>query len=107
MGQGVEAELITAEVLLRSNDLAGAAAIVNQLRADNWGLGAIAFSGVLTDDLELMARERSRELWLTGERLATLRRYLDDGLDLFPDRAGTDTCLPVPLQEKAANPNIN
>ena len=43
---------------------------------------------------------------LSGERLATLRRYYDDGLDLFPDRSGTDTCLPIPLQEKAANPNI-
>jgi len=106
MSSGTEAQLIVAEVLLRSGDLAGAAAIVNQFRADNWGLPAIAFSGVLVDDLELMARERSRELWLTGERLSTLRRYLVDGLDLFPDRAGTDTCLPVPLQEKAANENI-
>ncbi len=56
--------------------------------------------------VEVMARERSRELWMTGERLPTLRRYLVDGLDLFPDRTGTDTCLPIPLQEKAANPNI-
>jgi hypothetical protein len=106
MSSGTEAQLIIAEALLRSGDLAGAATIVNQFRADNWGLPAIAFSGVLADDLELMARERSRELWLTGERLSTLRRYLVDGLDLFPDRAGTDTCLPVPLQEKAANENI-
>jgi hypothetical protein len=107
MASGAEAELIIAEARLRTNDLAGAATIVNHLRADNWGLAPIAFSGVLVDDLEIMARERSRELWLSGERLPTLRRYLDDGLDLFPDRTGTDTCLPVPLQEKAANPNIN
>jgi hypothetical protein len=106
MASGAEAELIMAEALLRANDLGGAATIVNHLRLDNWGLAPIAFSGVLTDDLEVMAQERSRELWLTGERLATLRRYLGDGVDLFPDRDGTDTCLPIPLQEKAANPNI-
>jgi hypothetical protein len=106
IASGAEAELIIAEARLRANDLGGAATIVNHLRLDNWGLAPIAFTGVLVDDLRTMARERSRELWLTGERLATLRRYLDDGLDLFSDRNGTDTCLPVPLQEKAANPNI-
>lgn len=107
IASGAEAELIVAEVRLRSADLAGAATIVNRLRADNWGLAPIAFSGVLVDDLEVMARERSRELWLTGERLPTLRRYLVDGLDLFPEKLGTDTCLPIPLQEKAANDNIS
>jgi hypothetical protein len=106
IGSGAEAQLIVAEASLRANDLAGAATIVNQLRQDNWGLAAIAFSGTLTDDLAIMARERARELYITGERLPTSRRYLVDGLDLFPTHSGTDTCMPVPLQEKDANENI-
>ena len=66
IASGAEAELIIAETRLRAADLAGAATIVNQLRADNWGLAPIAFSGDLVDDLEIMARERSRELWIIG-----------------------------------------
>jgi hypothetical protein len=107
MGSSAEAVLIRAEVLLRAGDAPGAAALVNPLRAA-WGLGPIAFTGTLSADLRVMAEERSRELYLTGERLATLRRYLRDGVDLFPTgTGGTATCFPVPQQEIDTNPNIS
>lgn len=107
MGSSAEAALIRAEVLLRAGDRGGAAALVNPLRAA-WSLPPISFTGPLTADLRVMAEERSRELYLTGERLATLRRYLKDGVDLFPTgTGGTATCFPVPQQELDTNPNAN
>ncbi|HET7622736.1 MAG TPA: hypothetical protein VFK39_12605 [Gemmatimonadaceae bacterium] len=107
MASGEEARLIEAEVKLRGSDPGGAAAVVDSLRSTNWGLGAITFSGNLTTDLPVMARERARELWLTGERLPTLRRYLKDGVDLFPGgKQGSDTCFPVPQRELDTNPNF-
>lgn len=105
MGSSAEAMLIRAEVLMRAGDLGGAAALVNPLRAV-WGLPAISFTGPLTADLRVMAKERSRELYLTGERLTTMRRYLKDGVDLFTTgTGGTATCFPVPQQELDTNPN--
>ena len=107
MASGAEARLIEAEAKLRGDDPDGAATIVNALRSSNWGLGAISFSGDLVTDLPVMARERARELWLTGERLPTLRRYLKDGVDLFPGgKQGDDTCFPVPQRELDTNPNF-
>jgi hypothetical protein len=107
IASGEEARLIEAEVKLRGSDPGGAAAIVDSLRSTNWGLGAISFTGNLTSDLPAMARERARELWLTGERLPTLRRYLKDGVDLFPGgKQGDDTCFPVPQRELDTNPDF-
>ena len=57
--------------------------------------------------LAAMARERARELWLTGDRQATLRRYFEnDGLDLYPARTGSDVCYPIPRQETDNNPSL-
>lgn len=107
MGSAAEAALIRAEVLLRGGDRSGAAALLNPLRAA-WSLPPITFTGPLTADLRVMAEERSRELYLTGERLATLRRYLRDGVDLFPTgTGGTATCFPIPQQELDTNPNAS
>ena len=107
IASSAEARLIEAEVKLRGSDPGGAAGIVNKLRSAHWGLGAISFSGDLATDLPVMAHERARELWLTGERLPTLRRYLEDGVDLFPGgKQGTDTCFPVPQRELDTNPNF-
>lgn len=102
-----EAQLIIAEAHVRAGELPQAAAIVNALRADNWSLPALTFTGNLQDDLRTMARERARELWITGERLATLRRLLVDGIDLFPTgKNGNDTCMPLPRRESDTNPNL-
>lgn len=107
IASGSEARLIAAEVKLRTGDAAGAATIVDSLRSKNWGLSAITFSGNLATDLPVLARERARELWLTGERLPTLRRYLKDNVDLFPGgKQGTNTCFPVPQRELDTNPNF-
>jgi hypothetical protein len=98
--------LIEAEVLLREGDLENAASIVNQLR-EKWDLDDLSFTGDLEQDLEIFARERARELWLTGRRIGALRRYSKDGVDLFPsEQTGSDTCFPLPQREIDANPNL-
>ena len=82
-----------------------AADLINPLRAA-WQLPAISFAGPLAADLRVLAEERARELYVSGERLATLRRFLKDGVDLFPTgKGGTATCFPVPQQEQDTNPN--
>jgi len=107
MASGAEARLIEAEVALRGGAPGDAADFVNDLRSDHWGLGPISFTGTLSTDLPVFARERARELWLTGERLPTLRRFLKDGVDLFPGgKQGDDTCFPVPQRELDTNPNF-
>lgn len=119
-----EADLVIAEVAIRNGAFAEANAIINGYRAE-WGLGPIDFADVAAlrasfeeplpasadSDLKVrlaaMARERARELWLTGDRQATLRRYYEHyGLDLYPQRTGTDVCFPIPQQELDNNDNL-
>jgi hypothetical protein len=53
--------------------------------------------------------ERSRTLFLEGQRMSDLRRYVDRfGLDLFPSGpdAGDQTCMPLPDLERDNNPDI-
>lgn len=107
VASGSEARLIIAEKMMRSSDPSGAEAILNDLREDHWGLAPLSLSGTLAQDLPILARERARELWLTGGRIGTLRRLLADGVDLFPTgKSGSDTCFPLPERETDTNPNI-
>lgn len=67
---------------------------------------------------ELMAElreQRARDFYLTGRRLGDLRRYKElYGVDLFPtgvdplldEPYGNVECLPIPLAERNANPNL-
>jgi len=106
VASGAEAQLIVAESMIRSGNRAGAETILNGLRASHWGLPALTLSGTPAEDLRVLARERARELYLTGERIATLRRLLTDGIDLFPTpKIGTATCFPLPERETDTNPN--
>ena len=106
VAEGAEADMIQAEVALRNDDVSTADSLVNSWRQER-GLDPISFSGNLQDDLETLARERSRELWLTGRRLGNLRRLLDEDVDLYPEgKPGSDTCFPLPQQEIDTNTNI-
>ena len=53
--------------------------------------------------------EKARTLFLEGQRMGDLRRYLDQyGVDLFPDGPtfGDQTCMPLPNAERDNNPDI-
>lgn len=121
LASGWEARMIEAENLLRSGDPGGAEALINPLLADPSAnpMNAINptlpegpfqpanFTGDLQADLAELARARQAGLWLTGERLPTARRFLDDGVDLFPTGTrGNQIAFPVVEQELNNNPNI-
>lgn len=106
-----EADLIEAEVALRASDFVTANTLVNNLRSTNWSLSAIDFAAMATLGARLtqLAQERSRELWLTGQRQGTLRRLrANDGINLYPSNSSASfdqTCFPVPQQEVDNNTN--
>jgi len=108
-----EAQLIVAESKLAANDIPGAVAAINAVRATRAGVPAYDATGqtaaqVLTQIIE----ERRRELFLEGHRLGDLRRY---NLPFLPAAGtpflsggtyGTQTCFPLPDVERINNPNI-
>lgn len=67
------------------------------------------------DLVDELRNQRGRDLFLAGNRLGDLRRWLRGGEDLFPSGQhtndqwgayGTATCFPLPLEEYEGNPNI-
>ncbi len=104
---GLEAQYILAET---DGPTPATLAFVNARRAVG-NQAAVTLSGsALMDELRT---QRSRDFYLTGQRLGDLRRYLKAGLDLFPtgmyatypEPYGTQKCFIVPRSEKTGNPN--
>lgn len=108
----IEAEYIAAEVELGAGNTAPAVALIARERAANGRPASTAATpaAVLADLID----ERRRELFLAGHRLGDLRRYKARyNLDFFPTGAfpaggtyGTSECMPIPLSERNANPNV-
>jgi hypothetical protein len=109
-----EAQLIIAEADARSGDATGAINIINELHAN---AGIPAYSGSTSADTVLAAviDERSRELWLEGQRLYDVIR---NNLAIDPPAgttyrnggvygpAGSQLCLKLPDNERQNNPNL-
>ena len=109
-----EAQLIVAEAKLAANDLAGAVAAINVVRASRTGVPAYDGSGQTAAQIKAtIIEDRRRELFLEGHRLGDLRRY---NLAFTPAAGtayttggglyGTQTCFPLPDVERVNNPNI-
>ena len=110
-----EAELIIAEADVRNGDPNSAITIINTLHAN---AGLPAYSGA-TDQASVLAQvieERSRELFLEGQRLYDVIR---NNLSLQPAPGspyrnggqygadGSQLCLKLPDIERANNPNLS
>ena len=130
VASGIEAMLIRAEAAVRGGQTSVAEQILNDLRSD-YSLrvllhskvplplpanefAPLTLSGDMASDLKTVADERARELWLTGDRLTTSRRFRHDafGIDIFPPvkvgvGGGDDTALPIPQLELDTNPNLS
>jgi hypothetical protein len=119
-----EAQMIIAEAELRSGAAGAAQTRVNGLLSDPsvnpmvvvnpdlvGVLGAFApvsFTGNLATDLPQLARARLAGLWLTGDRQPTLRRFVGDGVDLYPQNTqGNDIYFPIPQAEIDNNENVS
>lgn len=100
-----EMRLLIAEARLRAGDVAGAMAIVNQLRAD---LGLAPWvANTTTEAWAALRRERGIELWLEGRRLGDLHRWNAEGVPgAAEDLTGRDTCFPIGQTEVDTNPNL-
>ena len=109
-----EAQLIVAEAKLAANDLPGAVAAINLVRASRTGVPA--YDGTRQTPMQIKAQiieDRRRELFLEGHRLGDMRRY---NIAFTPVAGaayttgggvyGTQTCLPLPDVERVNNPNI-
>jgi starch-binding outer membrane protein, SusD/RagB family len=109
-----EAQLILAEAALAGGDVGGAVTIINTLHT-NAGLPAYG-GGTPEEVLAQIIDERSRELFLEGQRLGDIIRY---GVPLYPapgtpfavgggtsGEYGTQVCFPLPTVERNNNPNI-
>lgn len=122
LATGWESRMIEAEAALRRGEHEVAQDIMNALLEDpaqsanpmrainpELTLGAfqpVELTGDLQEDLPQLARARAAGTWLTGQRQGTLRRFVDDGVDLYPVRRGGDTCLPIVRREVDGNPNL-
>ena len=114
IASGFEADMIRAEAAYRAGDMAGAAAIINAriTTGDNphgKAFAPVVFTGVFATDIAEIGRAYLSGLWLTGYRLAFVRRVLrNDGVDLYPPEApGLDTAFPMAEQELDNNPGVS
>jgi hypothetical protein len=73
LAKGTEMRLIEAEARLRANDVAGAVAKINEVRAFR-SLPSVTATAA-DAAWALLVRERGLELWLEGRRLGDLRRW--------------------------------
>lgn len=113
LAKGPEMKLIRAEVLLRSNDMAGAVALINEVRTDA-GVTPVA-PATMADAWLTLDRERHLVLWLEARRLKDNTRFDDEGLSAwataflsFGSRTGgpRDRCFPPSQAEIDSNPNL-
>lgn len=100
-----EAKLIMAEARLDE-----AETHINELRAAQ-GLPDLVLTGLESDAelLDIVLEERRRQLWLEGHRLNDMLRHdieFPQGTNHKGQLYGPITCMPLPEQEKRANPNI-
>jgi len=75
LAKGTEMRLIEAEARLRANDVPGAVAKINEVRAFRTLPNVTAANA--DEAWALLVRERGLELWLEGRRLGDLRRWAD------------------------------
>lgn len=114
IASGLEARYIIAEAELQQGSSAAALALIAERRAVG---GQDAFTG--TGDAAILAElmnQRARDFWLEGKMMGDYRRNPDAapfvpaaGTPFYKDNQGTFgdlTCIPVPNEEREANPNI-
>ena len=105
LASGIQAQYIIAEIVGGQE----AVAIINDIR-ERYGIEADFASTDPQEILSKLEEEKSRTLFLEGQRMGDLRRYLDRyGMNLFPtgENFGDQTCMPLPNAERDNNPGLS
>lgn len=102
--KGTEMLLLRAEAALRNNDIVGMTTLINLERAAYPGLAPIAQPATTAAAWTLLQAERGSVTWLEGRRLWDLRRWFAEGTNTY--LANRSKCIPVSVNEMAANPNL-
>ncbi len=104
LASGDEAQYIVAELVGGQE----AVDIINDVRARR-GITETFSSSDEDEILSMIFQERAHGLFLEGQRMADLERYLEVyGVNLFPTGPGygDQTCMPLPNAERDNNPGI-
>lgn len=105
LASGIQAQYIIAEIQGGQQ----AVDIINAIR-ERYGIEENFASSDPEEIRRTLEEERSRTLFLEGQRMGDLRRYLEKyGWNLFPtgENYGDQTCLPLPNAERNNNPGLN
>ncbi|AHG89370.1 RagB/SusD domain-containing protein [Gemmatirosa kalamazoonensis] len=106
--KGTEMLMLRAEAALRTGDIGGAFALINQQRTV-YRLPALSPPPAgLAAAWQILEKEYGAVVWLEGRRLWQLRRWqaaTDASHNGFLD--GRATCIPISLAERQSNPNAS
>lgn len=102
LAKGWEMRLIEAEAKLRAEDVAGAMALINKVRAA-FGV-APKSAATAAEAWQALDHERLVTLWLEGRRLKDNARFFEQGVNRYLE--GRDKCFPFSDSEINSNPNL-
>jgi hypothetical protein len=104
--KGTEMRMLEAEAKLRMNDVGGAFASINEVRAFH-SLPALPVPATLEQAWQTLHRERGAVVWLESRRLWDLRRWnAEMGAAYNSFLHDRDTCIPISRNERLSNPNL-
>jgi hypothetical protein len=110
--KGTEMQMLRAENELRNGNITEAFNRINAQRAHH-SLPALTPPATLAEAWRVLGRERGAVTWLEARRLWDLRRWYDQGgdaramvLERIPLFAERDKCIPISLDERQTNPNL-
>ena len=106
LARGTEMLMLRAENALRSGDIPGAFALINQQRAV-YLLAALPAPTDITAAWRTLQREYGAVNWLEARRLWQLRRWeVATGPAKTTFLTGRASCIPISLEERQSNPNV-
>jgi hypothetical protein len=106
---GTEMLLLRAEAALRTGNIDGAFALINQSRS-SYGMDALEVPGDIDTAWDVFHFEKGAETWMETRRIGDLRRWFAAGPSSPEYHAffeGRETCFPISDEECRVNDNLD